>query len=370
MAQIENSILSKLIDWKDFELFVTEMYKHSDEVVVQHNVTEIGKSNAKRQIDVLVTQKTKLHTLKILVECKFWKDKVDRPVIDVLAAAIEDLNAAKGVIFTTVGYEDGAIQYAKNKNIDIFIIRNVSNSDWSNPGRNILLYLHEFNGKIHSVSFEGLKLVNQFGKVPDQKSLTFDIVFQKDLEPNDKLTLYSYPGLERGNNVTKLITEIRNMILKRWMHEFDLLIQPDNEIQELAYETPVTIDVANYKFKYLKIGEEYLTFDCIKFSFLQSVTQTRIDFDRAGSKDFVYVVENYITNQKNFITKAKDNTSIELSDPIKENIAPTEDTFVNGSSFKVMMDYYIDFAIREKTIVRKTKPITVNVQNPETTIHE
>src|SRR5688572_12767487 len=113
-----SAFINSLIDWKNFELFVAELYRDSEHVTVEHNVTEVGKSGAKRQIDVRVFQRTKLHTLKIIIECKRWKDKVDRPVLDVLAAGIEDLGASKGVIFNTRGYEEGAIQYAKSKNID------------------------------------------------------------------------------------------------------------------------------------------------------------------------------------------------------------------------------------------------------------
>jgi hypothetical protein len=64
MTEINSGMfLTQLIDWKDFELFVAEFYKDDGDLIIQHDVTEIGKSQAKRQIDVLVTQKTKLHTI-------------------------------------------------------------------------------------------------------------------------------------------------------------------------------------------------------------------------------------------------------------------------------------------------------------------
>lgn len=59
-----NGFFGKLINWKEFELFVADLYKGSDDIQVKHNVTEIGKSDAKRQIDVLVLQKINLHTIK------------------------------------------------------------------------------------------------------------------------------------------------------------------------------------------------------------------------------------------------------------------------------------------------------------------
>lgn len=58
MNIMTTSFLEKLIDWKEFELFVADLYKTSDDLTVSHDVTEIGKSGAKRQVDVLVIQKT------------------------------------------------------------------------------------------------------------------------------------------------------------------------------------------------------------------------------------------------------------------------------------------------------------------------
>lgn len=54
-----------------------------------------------------------------------------------MAASIRDLGANKGAIFTTKGYEEGALLYAKNENIDIFVIRDINDDEWGQPGRHI-----------------------------------------------------------------------------------------------------------------------------------------------------------------------------------------------------------------------------------------
>jgi hypothetical protein len=171
------SFLDKLIDWKDFEKFVAELYKDSDELTVEHNVTEVGKTNAKRQVDVMVFQKTKLHTIKTIIECKRWKEPVDRQVIDVLFASVEDLNANKGAVFTTKGYEEGAIEYAKSKNIDIFIVRDIYESEWGEPGRHILLYLQSFHSKIDGFSIDNPKFFSPLGLKPANLHLILQFIF-------------------------------------------------------------------------------------------------------------------------------------------------------------------------------------------------
>jgi hypothetical protein len=88
--------IDQLLDWRDFETFVQRLYATDPNLLVEHNVVDVGKSGARRQTDVKITQRTKLHTYVTLVECKRWKDKVDRSRVDILAASIEDLGAAKG----------------------------------------------------------------------------------------------------------------------------------------------------------------------------------------------------------------------------------------------------------------------------------
>jgi hypothetical protein len=64
------TVYEQLIDWREFELFVQRLYQEEQNLKVEHDVTLVGKSGAKRQIDVLITQETKLHKYITLVECK------------------------------------------------------------------------------------------------------------------------------------------------------------------------------------------------------------------------------------------------------------------------------------------------------------
>src|SRR2546430_1980857 len=93
--------LDQLVDWRDFETFVRDLYELDAELRVQHDVTLEGKSGARRQVDVLITHTKGGSTYSTVVECKRWRDPIDRQRIDVLAASVDDLRASKGVMFTT-----------------------------------------------------------------------------------------------------------------------------------------------------------------------------------------------------------------------------------------------------------------------------
>lgn len=365
MLEINDSFLDKLIDWKEFEYFVADVYASSDEVKVEHDVTEIGKSNAKRQIDVKVTQITKLHKYVTIIECKRWKEPVTRQEIDVLFASVEDLNANKGVIFTTKGYEQGAIDYAKSKNIDIFIIRDVRDDEYAQPGKKFSLYLQMFNGRMNNIKFNNSRYFSLTNEKPTGPPPNFSINFTKDQEYKDELQLYSIEG-QSGQNLAKLLIDVRADLLKRSSQLSTHVFQPDDKDHVVCDEIKVMLKFNDFKFRYLKYEKGYIIFDSIEFNFLRSISQSKMNFDRTSSLDLALVAENYITNQRNFISKRKGDEKINLTDPVPNNaITDQENAVKNGSVIKAVLEHYFDIPITEETKIINSGDLTVNLRNNE-----
>ena len=98
-------------DWGGFEKLVVALHETGD-VSVEHNVTLVGKSGAARQIDVLLRHRQGLYEHLVVVECKYWNRAVKRLHVDALATTLREVGAAKGVIFSTKGFQTGAITQA------------------------------------------------------------------------------------------------------------------------------------------------------------------------------------------------------------------------------------------------------------------
>src|ERR1700730_2937621 len=49
----------------------------------------------------------------VLVECKHEKRKTERQDVQILHTKIQSLGAQKGMIFSTAGFQEGAVQYAE-----------------------------------------------------------------------------------------------------------------------------------------------------------------------------------------------------------------------------------------------------------------
>ncbi|HLO69337.1 MAG TPA: restriction endonuclease [Flavipsychrobacter sp.] len=356
-----HSFLSTIIDWRDFELFVAEMYKQSDDVIVEHNVTEIGKYGDKRQIDVRVIQKDKLHTTKTIIECKFWKSKVDRGIVDVVVAAVDDLNANRGVIFTTVGYEEGAKKYAEGKNIDIFTIRDVRADEWGEPGRHIYFYIQCFYGLLQNIAFENIQYISINGSQAQGINLSLNI--SKDANYDSGVALYSGTNSTDSKYLNKIIIECRNKALEHLSSLFSGIMQPDGKHSEQYYTSKVTVDFTNYKYRAIRDNGGLMVFDKITFDLIHLISQSKFEFDRASSSDFVLIVENYITNQKNFVSRVKNENKVVLSNPIKKKEDSSNDALQNGSVLKILMEPYVHFDIPSADKIHNGPPIIINLAN-------
>lgn len=78
-----------------------------------------------RDISVDVSFEAQLLGARILglVECKCYKSRVEVSDVEEFHSKIDDIGAHKGIMFTTVGYEAGAVKVAKGRGIALFILR-------------------------------------------------------------------------------------------------------------------------------------------------------------------------------------------------------------------------------------------------------
>ena len=78
-----------------------------------------------RSIHVEVSFEAQLLGARILglVECKRYTSRVEVSDVEEFHSKIDDIGAHKGLMFTTVGYESGAVKVAKGRGIALFILR-------------------------------------------------------------------------------------------------------------------------------------------------------------------------------------------------------------------------------------------------------
>jgi len=88
---------------------------------------------------------------------------------DVLRVAVGDLNASRGVIFSTNGFQEGAVLAAKSAAIELFRVRELTDEEWGLPGRVVDFYLQVIQGSFGNPILHNPKTFAQGGTDPAGK---------------------------------------------------------------------------------------------------------------------------------------------------------------------------------------------------------
>lgn len=186
------------LDWKIYESITKYIYEnlgHHNGVVIKgygNDCKVKGKSGILHQIDVLTTHTDGSHNYDTAIECKYWKQKVNKDTVMKLAAIIDDAGISKGIIVTRSGFTKDGLEYAKFKNIGLVILREWNDNDQDTMSKEVELGILQIN---MNIKVTGPKLLqidlgnNRFLGVQDE----FDL-FNYDVELEDKkrVPFYDY----------------------------------------------------------------------------------------------------------------------------------------------------------------------------------
>ena len=91
---------------------------------IEHD-KKIKVSDGKYQIDVYATFEALGCKIKILCECKRYKNPVNRDKVVILHKKLDSLGAHKGILMTNNRFQSGAIQYAKEHGIALIKVSTI-----------------------------------------------------------------------------------------------------------------------------------------------------------------------------------------------------------------------------------------------------
>jgi hypothetical protein len=125
---------------KEYEKFVAELQQallNADMLTNQNDVhVEVDKiitdnCGIKRQFDIYWEYELGGITYKTVIECKDYNSKVTVDKIDAFIGKIRDIPDLKPVFATKTGYQSGAEIKAKQNKVDLLIVREQNDSDWT-----------------------------------------------------------------------------------------------------------------------------------------------------------------------------------------------------------------------------------------------
>ncbi len=317
-----------------------DLYETHPDLEVEHNVTEAGKSGAPRQTDVKFTHRAGGHTYVTLVECKRWKEKVSRDRIDVLASSKRDLNAAKGVMFTTAGYEPGAEAYAKQEGIELFTVRDLTDDEWGRPGRVVWFWMHQYGGQMTNISSRRVEFL-PVGDAPDH--LKLDLRVGPDVPPDPANTLFSVADGSPGPSLLTLLLEARARVLKLISREHAAIFDGGADGVK-AFLVPVRLDLSSYPYRELRQKFGFGRLEAVSMDILVTVSQSRFEYDRAARLDLAVAVENFVTRQRQVVTRSGETQDVAVFDLADDEGGPTiaeNAGLKNGTVMQIFLEAWV-----------------------------
>lgn len=164
---------AKNLDWKTYESITKYIYETLGK---QHGVTVKGygsscvvkgKSGASYQIDVLTSHSDGLHSYETAIECKYWKEKINKDIVLKLSGTLEDAGISKGVIVSKSGFSPDCIAVAKYHNIGLVQLREAVDNDFKDNPRELEIGQFEIRMSIVARRPEILSVVTDSGYLLD-----------------------------------------------------------------------------------------------------------------------------------------------------------------------------------------------------------
>lgn len=264
------------------------------------------------------------------------------------------------MIFTTKGYQQGAETYAKSKNIDIFVVRDLLDEEWGEPGRNLLLYLNVISGQMSKVYFPDARAMLIVQEQP--KEFNIEIQLNKENTEDDQYLLYSVKNGDTGVNLISVLSEIHSAITKN----INVIVGFKDEFlnHKLIIKSDVVVDFAEYEFKQFRNKFAAINLTKMVFNFVTQISRSELNMDRADNLDYALIVQNYVSDQCHYVSKRKDDDGLTLYAYEKPNqeVVDNEDKFVNGSTLNVFTGPWVGIDIPSSTRVGESSPIHLKLE--------
>ena len=216
---------------------------------------------------------------RTIIECKDYNSPISIEKVDALKGKLDDFPGVRGIIATTIGFQKGALEKAKNNGIDLLCIREQNDYDWIDTDGTPLV--KKINLRIEAIS--PIQILN-FNPVIDKKYIeehNIDIekikyfdgwinqIFIEDIDKNEKYSLFDLT--HRYDKFSDTSVGIHEDI-----KTFD---------NAFIYQNDIKLKLKEYKIKYQ--------------IFPRLISNSEIDF----SKELLGVVEYLLKGKKKLILR-------------------------------------------------------------------
>ncbi|WP_312189735.1 restriction endonuclease [Sphingobacterium sp.] len=132
---------------KEYEMLIEQLYRRLEpnaKIIQDDHIFGID-TNTYRQIDVSIRYSFAGIKNLIIIQAKDYKNPADINKVGEFLSVIRDVNANKGILICANGFTKKAIEYAKNKGIELLTLHSAQNKKWEKLLKvNIQRNVHHF----------------------------------------------------------------------------------------------------------------------------------------------------------------------------------------------------------------------------------
>jgi hypothetical protein len=256
------------------------------------------------------------------------------------AGTCKEVGASKGVIFSTKGFQKGAIDQAKADNLSLFLLREPTPAEWGLPGRHIDIWLHTISLSIGNINF------------PDATGRWWG----QGSPPELKLELSLEEG-ERRSQTRISARDVPEVTLEALLERIagraaQAVYQPvrmnlDGK-EEGEHRVVIPVSFAPETASQLFVNGLVVIAPKIQFDLGISIHQGHLELDRHNGHAFVLAVENCIDKSVRTALRRTDDlhTTVNASPAgpnLDELMGPPEPIWQNGSLITTWLKNFVDF---------------------------
>ena len=232
------------LDWKKYESITKYIYETlGKETGVEiegygNNCKVEGKSGVYHQIDVLTKHSDGIHNYRTAIECKYWKEKINKDIVMKVSEIIEDASINKGVIVSKNGFTTDGISFAKYKNIGLVELREIKEKDEEASGKILDIKTWILRPQIFGIKIDALDKIEKKEEIIKVDRVKIRLIngneipfvdylttFKKDLQKEKVFHIitkgYKLTGASLINEETNSSTKIKGVILTGVLTKMD-----------------------------------------------------------------------------------------------------------------------------------------------------
>lgn len=241
---------------KEYEQFVASIQQallSAENITTQKNiVVEVDKKiidncRIERQFDIYWEYEMGGFTYKTVIECKDYSSNISIEKIDAFIGKTKDIPDLKLVFATKKGYQSGAKKKAEQNKIDLLIVREQNESDWTDDDgtplvKKICINMHACM-PAHIHKFEPMidvEWVKENTELDTSKPITFsglnNEIFIDDITNNQKYSLH-----ELSSRLTPLENKEYGVFNKIEKFENAFIYYQDLKLKLIGYKVEFSI---------------------------------------------------------------------------------------------------------------------------------